>query len=154
MKKETRMRTIQQTYTVYVSEDGIPFPTEEKCLAYENNVLNRYESIVKSLDQWELKIPFSGWDTEPDCTKMYVLRNENEYSALKKYYIEAYGEDEWYGEAPGSYPTAYIILGREGYVNGWELNCKMMEEWRELYVLTNAVHKKITIEATEAYREK
>ena len=154
MKTETRMHTVQMPYIAYVAEDGIEFSTAEQCLAYEVKVLKNHTAIVKSLEQWEINIPFAGWDTEPDLTMMYMLRNENEYEALEKYYKDMYGEDQWYGEAPGSYPTAYIIIGREGYVNGWELNGKMTAEWRSLYTLTEAVHEKIIKEAMEAYNNK
>lgn len=151
MKTETKMRMIQAPYTAYIAEDGIEFPTEEQCLAYEAKVLKNCAAIVKSLEQWELDIPFAGWDMEPDLQVMYMLRNKNEYEALEEYYQNEYGVDYWYGDAPESYPTAYIVLGRECYANGWELTGKMTEGWRELYTLTKAVHEKIINEVVEAY---
>jgi len=121
MKKITETKMIPHQYTKYVAEDGTEFLTEQQCIYYEQTV-KRAEKALATLPQWNLNMPFIGWDMEEDTQKLYVLRDEKDYNNLETYYVAVYGEDTWYGDPPEHYPVAYVVIGREGYVNGWETN--------------------------------
>ena len=132
MKIVVTIEMMPKPTTKYVADDGREFDTKHQCEQYETTTLIP-RKIIQNMPQWELDIPFVGWDIEPNVTKMFVVRNKEEYDALESYYGGPCADDEWWGDEPKSYPAAYIIITRDGYSNGWEVDLEVVCQAQKFY---------------------
>ena len=119
------MKTVREVKSVYVNRyeacDGKRFDTEKECIEYEST-LDTKRPLVKSIEHTTCWIPFSGWDMEPDESRLYLIKNKEEFEALKSYYSEEFVSDTGWLNTPKTYPEAYLILARECYVVGYRLD--------------------------------
>ena len=126
------MREVKEVKSIYVTKyeasDGARFNTEQECIEHEAK-LNAKRSLVESIECTTCWIPFSNWDMEADESKLYLIKNEEEFEALRDYYSEEFSSDSDWWDEPKVYPTTYLVLARECYVTGYRLDKNVVDNF-------------------------
>lgn len=119
------MREVKEVKTIYVTKyeasDGCRFDTEQECIDHEAT-LGTKRSLVKSIECTNCWIPFSGWDMDPDASKLYLIKSREEYEALNEHYSTEYDSYNEGWDASDEYPVVFLVLAREGYSIGYRLS--------------------------------
>ena len=120
---ESKMVTVKK----YEATNGNVFDTEQECLQYEST-LNQRINEAKALTAVDCYIPFTDWDMDVDESKIYILNSKDDYDKLADWYASRWYKDSLYWDEPDSYPSAMIIISREGYSNGYILERNDVQE--------------------------
>lgn len=119
------MREVKEIKSIYITKyeasDGKRFDNQADCEAYEAT-LDDKRSLVKSIECTNCWIPFSGWDMDPDVSKIYLVKSESELEALRSKYAEEYSSDSEWMYSPDRYPAAYLVMARESFAIGFTLS--------------------------------
>ena len=134
------MKEVREVKYVYVTKyeaiDGCRFNTEQECIDHEAT-LNAKRDLVESIECTTCWIPFSAWDMEPDESKLYFINNEEEFEALRNYYSDEFSsESDWWDE-PKTYPVTYLVLARECYVVGYNIDSNVIDNFTNVIKLMN-----------------
>lgn len=139
------MKAIKEIKTIYVTKykaaDGTTFNTEQECINYEAQLENQ-KSIYKAIECTDIYDPFALWDSEPDTSKLYLVKNEADYKALKAHYIADESYDYW--DEPTSYPEIMAVFARDCYSIGYIVDKSRFEYMKEFFAsLSSFLCKKI-----------
>lgn len=125
------MEIIKEIKTMYVTKykaaDGKTFNTEQECADYEKQYLEQ-EAIYKAIECKNIYDPFALWDSEPDVSQLYILKNKADYEALKAHYMD--GVDYW--EEPKNYPTVIAVFSKDCYSMGYVIDKDRVKYFEEL----------------------
>lgn len=125
------MEAIRETKTIYVTKykaaDGTTFNTEQACVDYEKQCLGQ-EAIYKAIECKNIYDPFALWDSEPDVSRLYILKSKADYEALKAHYMD--GVDYW--EEPKNYPTVIAVFSKDCYSMGYVIDKDRAKYFEEL----------------------
>ncbi len=122
------IKEIKTTYiTKYKAADGKTFNTEQECADYEKQYLEQ-EAIYKAIECKNIYDPFALWDSEPDVSQLYILKNKADYEALKAHYMD--GVDYW--EEPKNYPTVIAVFSKDCYSMGYVIDKDRAKYFEEL----------------------
>lgn len=125
----------------YEAFDGTRFNTEQECINYEAQFENQ-KSIYKAIECTDIYDPFALWDSEPDTSKLYLIKNEADYKALKAHYIADESYDYW--DEPTSYPEVMVVFARDCYSVGYIVDNRRFEYMKEFFAsLSSFLCKKI-----------
>lgn len=139
MKKVKEAAIIQ--VEKYEAADGTRFNTEQECLDYEAQFTNQ-ESIYKAIECTNIYDQFVLWDSEPDTSKLYLVKNEADYKALKIHYIADESYDYW--EEPTNYPEIIAVFARDCYSMGYIVDKSRIEYMKEFFAsLSSFLCKKL-----------
>lgn len=126
------MKVVCETKTIvikkYESADGIRFNTEQECIEHEK-ALNF--DLAKSVISEDCYIPYSGWDQEPLESKIYFVKNHEEYNNLEAYHQHKF--DEAYWDEPENYPAAFLVISREYASVGYEVTIDDINNMTETF---------------------
>lgn len=134
------MREVKEVKSVYITKyeasDGARFNTEQECIEHEAT-LDAKILLVESIERTNCWIPFSGWDMEPDESKLYLVKNKEEFDALRDWYSGEFSSDSDWWDKPKAYPTTYLVLARECYVTGYRLDKNVVDNFTNVAKLIN-----------------
>ena len=133
MKVVKRVKSI--SINKYEAFDGKCFDTEEECLQYEASITQK-RNIVKNIENVECHIPFADWDMDPDTSKLYFIKNKEEFEALKEYYASECYDDTWWQDVK-AYPVVYLVFAREGWASTYQISKHTIDGFNECINLIN-----------------
>lgn len=141
------MEAIKEIKTIYVTKykaaDGKTFNIQQECADYEKQYLEQ-KAVYKAIECKNIYDPFALWDSEPDVSQLYILKNKADYEALKAHYMD--GVDYW--EEPDCYPEVIAVFSKDCYSMGYVIDkdrAKYFEEMLEdIYAYLYKIRKSQT----------
>lgn len=143
MRVTTRTKTVYQTVKQYIADDGTVFESEDECREYETRFNGNLEAEYDQIEKHYIDLPFTGWDSEPDLSNIYILKSDKDYETLRTWMQIKESVDDWYGDDPDTYPAAYLVIGRDTFNVGFNLNQHYVEYLRKSANLISKLLKKV-----------
>ena len=142
MRKTSKVKTIYQTVTEYIADDGKVFESEAECKAYVIKLHSDLETEFYNIETHNLDIPFVDWDSESDISQIFILKSERDYEILQTWLEIREGVTDWYGSDPASYPAVFFVIGRDNFNIGYHLNQSHVDGLRKSATLISKLLKK------------
>ena len=105
-----KMEVIKEIKTIHITkykaDDGKIFNTKQECIDYEKQCLEQ-ETTYKAIECKNIYDPFALWHSEPNISRLYILKSNADYEALKAHFIDKV-DDCW--EEPERYPAVMAVF--------------------------------------------